>query len=547
MTPVLCLLLFSQLSSFEFTAVPSPQTAGDSFSISVIARDPSGGVHPYNGSALLSTSRDGLWSFVYPNLITFQNGVWQYPVTVTLAEDLFLRCVEPQNLVTGESNGFEVLSGPPDHLLAFLPGETPAPGTPTGRTPTPPLPQAAGREFELSVLLTDRWHNVVEARSDSVFFASSDRFARIPPGRLADGQGSFPATLRAAGVQRVSASPDPGSPVRPDTSSPVNVAAGSYDRLLVLLPGESHLPGDTASQPFLTPGKEDPPEPQFLGRPFPVTVFGADSCWNRVSAPAESVALASYSSFASEPPEAALGAGAVFQVTFHTPGPNQALWATATSGRASYLSWLDVRARATRLLVDAPDTVRAGETAYVRVTLSDEGDRPVVAAPCRFSVVRGSGEMLDSALLSDTLGRVTARFLCVRARGNEHDTIKIHADTTVYAGIFVQLPDESLLEDGVVVFPNPFGFNQDRAEITYFLRNAAPMSVTIYDTFGHEVRSWKFDTNREGALAGVNRIYWDGRNEHGRRVANGIYVVQVIGQRHTGTTFKGSQRIGVVW
>lgn len=547
MCAALGLLLIAQLNSFEFTAVPSPRTAGDSFTVTIVARDPSGGIYPYNGSALLSTSRDALWSYVRPNLVTFQNGVWQGQAIVTLAESLNLRCVEPQNLVTGQSNIFGVFSGPPVRFLTILPGEQAAPGSPSGRLPTPPQNQVAGEEFALAVHLTDRWHNTVAARSDSVYFTSSDSFAVIPPGRLSDGSGIFAATLRTAGVRRILCSPGSGSPVAADTSSLLTIAPGSYDRLLLLLPGETHLPGDNAAQPWQTPGKSGEPDPQFLRLPFPVTVIGTDNCWNRVRVAAESVALTSDFSFAPVPPQAELDSGATFQVSFLSAGSNQNIRATALSGRDSYMSWLDIRSLATALAIEAPDTVRAGETAFVRVTLRDANGGPVVTAPCRFAVVAGSGDMLDTALLSDTLGRVTARFLCTRARGDEHDTIKVFADTTAYVGIFVEMPDSSLLDGGIVVFPNPFGFNQDRAEITYFLRSAAPMELTIYDTFGNEVISWRFGIGQEGARSGVNRVRWDGRNANGRRVANGIYLVQVIGERHTGTTFRGTQRIGVVW
>ncbi|MGQ9707652.1 MAG: hypothetical protein ACUVUR_02105, partial [bacterium] len=64
---------------------------------------------------------------------------------------------------------------------------------------------------------------------------------------------------------------------------------------------------------------------------------------------------------------------------------------------------------------------------------------------------------------------------------------------------------------------------------------------------GNEVVSYKFRQGEPGARAGVNRVRWNGRNQEGRRVASGIYVVQIIGQLHTGTIFKSTYRLGVVW
>ncbi|MFO7675944.1 MAG: FlgD immunoglobulin-like domain containing protein [bacterium] len=542
MNAALGLLLIAQLNSFEFDSVFTPQVVGDSFPVTIVARDGSGGIYPYNGNALLSTS---LGAYVYPNIAEFQNGVWQGRVIVTLAENLSLRCIGPQ--ASGESNTFGVVPGPPDRLLVILPGERAAPGSPSGRLPNPPLNQSAGEQFDVTVYLTDKWHNTVPARNDSVRFSSSDNFANIPAGRLANGSGSFPAVLRAAGTQRVFCLPASSSQVSADTSSPLTIVPGGYERLLVVLPGEANLPGDNTTEPGQTPGKNGSPNDQFLRRLFPVTVYGCDQCWNIVRVTTDSVRLNSDAPFGSTPPALALGDGAVFDVEFLEAGPRQGIWATSASGGESYVSRFTVRPLVVMLEVDVPDTVRAGETAYVRVTMRDGNEAPVVAAPCYFSVTAGNGEMLDPVLLSDTIGRATARFLCDRARGDEHDTIKVFADTTAYAGIFVTMPDSMLLDGDIVIFPNPFGFNQDRAEIIYFLRNAAPVTVTIYDTFGNEVCNWRFSTRETGALAGVNRIWWDGRNSKGRRVANGIYVVQVIGQLHTGTVFKAARQVGVVW
>ena len=204
MNAVLGLLLLAQLNSFEFSAVSSPQAVGDSFQVTVVARDSGGGIYPFNGSALLSTSKDDFWTYVYPSLVTFQNGTWQGNVVITLADTLNLKCTEPQNLVTGESDTFEVITGAPDRLLVILPGEELAPGSPEGRLPNPPSSQIAGQEFDAAVYVTDGWHNVVTTREDSVYLAATDSFAGVPPpGRLSAGMGTFPFTFRRAGGHNV--------------------------------------------------------------------------------------------------------------------------------------------------------------------------------------------------------------------------------------------------------------------------------------------------------------------------------------------------------
>jgi hypothetical protein len=145
--------------------------------------------------------------------------------------------------------------------------------------------------------------------------------------------------------------------------------------------------------------------------------------------------------------------------------------------------------------------------------------------------------------LTDTLGAASGRFLCTRAHASELDSIRVMsgiADTVI--DIYVSHPSDSLF-----AFPNPFGFNRDRTQICYYLPNSQPITVTIYDPFGNEVRSWRFNPGDQGARAGDNFVFWDGRNTQGRRVANGIYVIKVIGEVHTGISFKSSYRVGVIW
>mgnify|MGYP001047857748 CR=1 FL=1 len=549
MSVALGLFLVAQLNSFEFTEIPSPQYVGDSFNITIVAKDPYGAIYPYNGSALLSTTRDDYWTYVYPSLITFSNGVWQDKVIVTLAESLKLRCVEPTHLITGQSNTINIFPGPPEKLFPLMPGEKMAPGSPEGRLPTPPRNQVAGDSFNFEVYLTDAWYNLIQFRNDSVYFSVTDSFAQLPGGsELSNGRGTFTVTLRQAGQHRLTVVPGEGSSIQAGTSSVVTVVPGSFQHLLPLFPGETLLPGDPTTNVWQTPGKAGKPLTQYVRTPFNVTVYPCDACWNRVVNQGDSVMLNSDFSFESAPDRAELADGAVFSVQFNDAGPNQNIWATTLhSGLVSYLNWLNIRALATQLVISAPDTVRAGETTYIQVTMKDANFQPIVAAPCRFAVITGMGEMLDSALLSDTLGRLTARFLCTADHGAENDTIKICADTTEYIGIYIDMPDSSLAMGKIHAFPNPFGYNRESVEISYYLQPSSDITVRIYDPFGNAVRSWYFPRNRPGARSGLNRLYWNGRNDQGRRVANGMYVVQVIGQLHTATTFKNTHRIAVVW
>jgi hypothetical protein len=542
------LLIIGQLNSFEFTPITSPQYAGESLSVTIIARDPAGGVYNYNRPAFLSTSRGA--AYVYPNVIgPFRNGVWQGKVMITLADSLQLRCTDDSGQVTSSSNAISVLPGAPARFVIILPGQELNAGTRDGKLGIPDN-QTAGDSFIFRVYLTDGWCNPVRFRNDSVYFYATDSFAFLPlGGEVVNGVGQFTAALRRAGQQWLFARPGAGQPFRSDTSSALLVNPGLFSQLLLLLPGEEHLPGDTASVNWMTPGKSGAPFGQFVHEPFSVKVYPCDRCWNRVTTGGLPVAL--YSEFAAEfqPAEQEIGDSAVFLATYFFPGSNQDIWVADRYGQyVSYRTRLEIKARGSRLEISAPDTVFAGETAYIRVVVRDANDQPVTAAVCRFAVVKGSGEMLDEALLTDTLGVAIGRFVCTRGRFSEFDTIRINSGTAEsLISIYVNIPDSSLFSGRIIAFPNPFGFNQDATEIYYYLTRSSPIEVRIYDPFGNEVFARTFREGELGARTGINRIIWNGRNQSGRRVTSGVYLIQIIGQLHTGTIFRTSYRLGVVW
>jgi len=528
------------LTSFEWQTITSPQYVGESLGVVVLAKDESGNSYPYNGSALLSTSSG---SYVYPTIVQFRNGVCGTNVIVTIAENLSLRCFTDS--ASGSSNTFAVLPGAPERLVAILPGEQLAPGIPGGRSGRP-ADRTAGDTFNFEVFLTDEWFNRVDESNDSVYFGSDDGFGQLPAGgELSNGTGSFAASLRTAGQHHIFTAPGLGKSLRADTSSAVSVFAGPYTQMLLLAPGETLLPGDTTTSLWESPGKGGTPNPQYLRTPFPITVYACDRCWNLVTGPDDTVYLQSYLPMWFSPWGDELLDSAVFGVQFLTPGPNAVIWACLPAiGDYSYATYLNVRALGVTLEVTAPDTIRSGETTQVRTRVLDANGDPVVAGLVQYSVVKGSGTILDPALLTDTIGYATARFVCTPSPASEQDSIRIssgEADTVI--GIYVRH-----LSDSLFAFPNPFGsINRDRTQIFYSLHRASSVRVTIYDPFGNEVWEHRYKEGEPGGRFGDNTVYWDGTNNRGRRVASGIYLIQVLGTRNTGIDFRSLYRIGVVW
>ena len=83
-------------------------------------------------------------------------------------------------------------------------------------------------------------------------------------------------------------------------------------------------------------------------------------------------------------------------------------------------------------------------------------------------------------------------------------------------------PDETVLFSN---YPNPFN---PETWIPYHLANDTDVEIRIYDTRGSLVRSLELGHQRAGIYTGRGRAaYWDGRNDVGERVANGIYFYQL--------------------
>src|SRR6185503_14177411 len=119
----------------------------------------------------------------------------------------------------------------------LLPGETAAPGTPTGKTGSP-TPQVAGTAFTITVNAVDANWNVV-ITNDTVAITSSDANAVLPAdAALVSGTKTFSVTLKTAGSATVTASDVTHPAIAANTSAAVAVSAGAFTKLQLLVPGE---------------------------------------------------------------------------------------------------------------------------------------------------------------------------------------------------------------------------------------------------------------------------------------------------------------------
>jgi len=217
-------------------------------------------------------------------------GAWRGPIQISRAgTDVRLFVREETYALTDSSNAFDVFADAQDYadLIVLLPGETHTPGIPPGKVGTP-VPVQAGDPIQARVIATDAWFNQVPARPQ-IHFTSSSFFQMISANDQAleaDGSRTFDLFFKSATAHDLRVN-DLITPAIDDTSS-INVTAGEFERLMLVLPGETPQPGGPEAD-----GKTGTPTPQTASLEFDVRVRGVDQFWNLVDTATERVHLAS--------------------------------------------------------------------------------------------------------------------------------------------------------------------------------------------------------------------------------------------------------------
>ncbi len=89
--------------------------------------------------------------------------------------------------------------------------------------------------------------------------------------------------------------------------------------------------------------------------------------------------------------------------------------------------------------------------------------------------------------------------------------------------VLTVIPDNP--EEAFSTYPNPFGRRQTYARINFYLTETADVDIRIFTLLGELV--WH---RKENALPGnrnYNHITWDGKNDKGQTVLNGVYICTI--------------------
>jgi len=115
---------------------------------------------------------------------------------------------------------------------------------------------------------------------------------------------------------------------------------------------------------------------------------------------------------------------------------------------------------------------------------------------------------------------------------NHHPARALHiwGKTGGYSGA-AELPGSASLRPRLSAFPNPF---RGRIQISYQVGAAGPVSLRVFDISGRAVRI--LDRPTKGPVkAGLHTATWDGRDDDGRSLAEGVYFINLdTPQYHAG-------------
>ena len=177
------------------------------------------------------------------------------------------------------------------------------------------------------------------------------------------------------------------------------------------------------------------------------------------------------------------------------------------------------------------NTVAAGSTECGAVTVRNAGDGFLV-----INSISGcdAGQFsLDLTGLSNEVfpGDSTSFQVCVTGNMLGPDSCSVAIDTNAGADtVAVSLLQVTAVTDGpaggtalrlLPMAPNPIGAS---GEIRFSLPAEGPVEVAIYDMAGRRVRAF---IRGESLSAGSHMITWDGRDDRGAVLGNGIYFVRV--------------------
>jgi hypothetical protein len=331
-------LVTGAATHFSVTAT-GPVTAGGAFTFTVTALDVNNNTATDYAGTVTFTSSDTGTGVVLPADATLANGTGTFSATLVTAGSQTITAADTvDSAITGTSDPITVDAAAATHFSV-----------------TAPATATAGTAFNFTVTALDDFGNTDTNYAGTVHLTSSDTGAGVAlpaDATLANGTGTFSATLVTAGNQTVTATDTVTASIT-GTSGPVAVAAAAATHFSVTAPA-------TAT----------------AGTPVSVTVTALDQFGNTDTSYAGTVHLTSNDPAAVLPADATLTSGTGnFNVTLKTAGSRTVTatdTATASITGTSGPVAVSAAGAVDHLSVTTSGTATAGNAITVTVTAQDQ-------------------------------------------------------------------------------------------------------------------------------------------------------------------------------
>jgi hypothetical protein len=510
---------------------PNPQMAGAPFPLTIRAVDAYWNVVGGIGDRVALTSTDEFAGM--PAETTLVSGQLVFPITLyeSGVQTITARDVTDSTIAAGTSANVTVVGGPFARVLVLAPGESPAPGTATGRTGTA-VDQSINYAFTLTVLATDQWWNPVTGPTDVVRITCSDPLAQVPSDQaMVNGRAEMPLRLATGGHQGVTVS-DVTNPSRTGSTTQVRAISSGFHLVAEVLPSTARA-----------------------GEPFTLTVKVTNDAGAVISEINSFVTIDVQHATRHEP-----GRGTLSTRQFQLLGGQRSISQTYTFSEPIVLVARDDAGNAPATsnpititpgpptamrLASNPTWVGGNKHATLTARVVDAYENGVPDRPVTFAVVSGTGLVSPIDSLSDADGNARADFQSPR----QPEVSRIRAASGSLSqdlDVEVAFVDPTAGGGHVTSFPNPFHPPAQGTTIAYKLDDHAGVRIRIYTQTGELVREQTFERAASGGAAGLNEWVWDGRNGNGTVVASGGYVALIEAEGIGQTLHVMRRRIAVV-
>jgi hypothetical protein len=510
---------------------PNPQMAGTAFPVTIRAVDEFWNVVSGIGDRVALTSTDEFAGL--PAETTLVSGQLVFPGILYESgnQTITAHDVTDTTIADNTSGAINVVGGPFARVLVLAPGESPAPGTETGRTGAA-IDQSINYAFPLTVLATDQWWNPVAGPTEVVHITCEDALAQVPADQaLVNGRAEMPLRLAAGGYQQVTVS-DVSDPSKTGSATQVRAISSGFHLVASVTPATVQA-----------------------GAPFTLTVKVTNDAGAVISEINSSVTIEVQDANShtlrpgtlSTPKFQLLGGQRSITETFTTSG-SIVLVARDDAGNAPATSNTIMIApgppSAVRL-ASHPVWVGGNKRATLTARVVDAYENGVPDRAVTFEVVSGTGSVTPPDSLADSNGNVRCEFLSPR----QPEITRVRATSGAYSqdlDVQVAFVDPNAAGGTVTNFPNPFHPPTEGTTIAYKLDDHASVHIRIYTQTGELVREQNFARAATGGAAGLNEWVWDGRNGKGDVIASGGYLALIEAEGNANTAHVMKRKIAVV-